>query len=192
MNAALRSGTPESQTHLTVRDLIERQAERYGDKVFLIDPDTDESTTYGDMLRLSKTVAEDLRKRGVGKGESVSYALSNGRDCAMTIMGILYGGFRATAINLVAGTQAISHVLEHSETPLIITEARHDQLLDEALAGTSAKPERLGVAELLSSIPSEQPEPVLSELAPVDDGFLIYTSGTTGRINKKTGKAWRG
>ena len=165
----------------TIRALIDEQADRYGDRSFILDPKTQEIATYRELRCAVRSVANILNSRGIEKGESVAYALSNGQDCAIVILGILYGGFRATAINLIAGAKTIGYVLEHSQTRLIITEARYNELLDQAQEGATSKTRQLDIADLHHDDEDVIPIQPFAPLIPDNDGLLMYTSGTTGQ-----------
>ena len=49
--------------------------------------------------------------------------LPNGRESISCLFGVLYGGFRATVINLVAGDDAIGYALEHCDARFAIVGA---------------------------------------------------------------------
>jgi long-subunit acyl-CoA synthetase (AMP-forming) len=60
--------------------------------------------------------------------------MSNGPDFGVRrILGIIYGGYVATAINLVAGNDTISYVLDHSKAQLVFAQPHTRALVDEAL-----------------------------------------------------------
>jgi sulfoacetate-CoA ligase len=180
MNIARQIPNDILLTDMTIRTLIDTQAKRYGDGIFLLDPETHETITYDEVRRAAKSVTNTLKSAGIKKGESVAYALSNGPNCALTILGILYGGFHATAINLIAGAKTIGYVFEHSQARLIITDPEHHELLDIALVYSSNQPPRLDSQDLL--VDNDKPTPTSASdlLTPNDDGLLMYTSGTTG------------
>ncbi|SMX43131.1 putative sulfoacetate--CoA ligase [Octadecabacter ascidiaceicola] len=50
---------------------------------------------------------------GIEKGESVAIIHPNGREGVVASYATLYGGYRATMINLAAGPNAIAFALEH-------------------------------------------------------------------------------
>jgi acyl-CoA synthetase (AMP-forming)/AMP-acid ligase II len=163
----------------SVRSLIDVRADTTPDNLFLIDPDSQASLTYRDLQSHAQSVAARIAVRGIAPGESVAYALVNGVDSALCVLGILYGGYRATAINLVAGHDTISYVLKHSETRLVLVQGQTAPLIEEALADHASPPDVVAVTEAFFS-----PADAGAELhAPTcgQDGLLMYTSGTTGR-----------
>ena len=52
--------------------------------------------------------------QGAELGESVAIVHPNGREGVIALFAALYGGFRATMINLAAGPDAIAFALDHS------------------------------------------------------------------------------
>lgn len=169
----------------TLRELIDWRAQTLGDQVFLIDPNNHREYTFQEVGSKAVAVAHYLAQQGCKSGESVAFAMSNGPDCAICLLGILYGGFRTTAINLVAGASTIGYVLEHSEARLVLSQEQHQSLLRDALSesGVDARPNIVDVNEQwwsaldldnASSVPLEPP-------TQDSDGLLMYTSGTTGR-----------
>lgn len=121
----------------SVRTLIDRQALASPDAIFIIDPAHQQQITFRQLQKAVRGVAAYLHEKGVPDGDSVAFAMHNGSHCALIILGIMYGGYRAVAINLVAGRDVIAYVLAHSLTRLVFTQSEHQALLDEALSSAS-------------------------------------------------------
>jgi len=165
----------------TVRNVIDTRAEQHGDRVFLINPANNRQITYGELQSTARAIATRVHKLGIKQGDSVAYALTNSHDCAVIILGLLYGGYRATAINLVAGPTTIGYVIEHSKSRLIISQKDHDTLLDQALDEVVNVPPRLHAGKIISMDNSRAGLPMPETPYTNSDGLLMYTSGTTGR-----------
>lgn len=183
----------------TVRSLIDERARVDSANPFLVDPSGRRDLSYGELREQAARVAARIASVGIRPGESVAFAMSNGPECAVCVLGILYGGFRATAINLVAGRETIAYVLAHSQTRLILTQPAHRALLDDALSdatfdehadeGSVASPMIIEMGDGLVEVGGKRRDviPALPANASVDglaagsDGLLMYTSGTTGR-----------
>ncbi len=187
MNAPLTEERPPGPAEanaliagLSVHSLINRRAAENGGDTFLIAPETGERLSYGELHSAVRAVAGMLNERGIAKGESVAFACSNGIGAVITILGIMYGGYRATAINLVAGVQTIAYVLENSETRLIVCTPDQRELVTEALETSAAgcavieMPDQGALAGSGAAAPEHAPEAG-------EDGLLMYTSGTTGQ-----------
>lgn len=178
----------------TLRSLIDSRAAESGDAPFLIDPERGGVLSYSRLRQQARAVSAAIARQGVKPGESVAYAMDNGPACAAGLLGILYGGYRATAINLVAGRQTIAFVLAHSQTRLIIGQSEHRDMLEDALSDTEYReqtgaggdaPDIVDVDSLLAgSASASDPMAAVADadsIGPASDGLLMYTSGTTGR-----------
>lgn len=121
------------KNHGSVRDLVEARAATDGKATYLLDVEYGKQLDFKGLRREVRAVAEFVASRGIAPGQSVAYAMHNGRCCAVTLLGLLYGGYRAVAVNLVAGRDIIGYVLSHSESRLILTQAEHEPLIAEAL-----------------------------------------------------------
>ena len=161
-------------TDTTIRDLLVSRAHTTPSLSFLLS--LDDSLTYAQVHERVVTVAASVSGMGISKGQSVGFAAANSVELAITILGLFYGGFRATAINLVAGAQTIGYVLEHSGCCLILQDDNGEAVLKD-VSQASALP-RLSINDVINS---NAEAAVLPALAPDDDGLLMYTSGTTGQ-----------
>ncbi len=163
----------------SIRDLIDSQARINATDTFLIDPVNGDVTTYAQAQKIIASIALYINSRGVRPQTSVAYAMHNGPDTALCVLGIIYGGFRATAINLVAGNDTIAYVLEHSECSLVFTNRESEDLVKQARANLSGiEIEILDIDALPEADPSHIAQ---HSLTAESDGLLMYTSGTTGR-----------
>lgn len=107
----------------------------------------------------------------VAKGESVAIIQPNGRDSLAAIYAALYGGFRATMINLAAGPAAISYALDHSGARFaFVHPSQTDTFAVAAPDGATAlSAEHLKIHAPLHDVDAD------------DHALLMYTSGTTGK-----------
>jgi acyl-CoA synthetase (AMP-forming)/AMP-acid ligase II len=163
---------------VSLRALIDQRAAETPDAVWLIDPRQADQITYADLHQRANAVAAAIAAHGIAPGSKVAYAMSNGPASACVVLGIIYGGYVATAINLVAGNDTISYVLDHSRAQLVFAQPHTRALIDEALQSASSQPGIIIADEALLTTASQ---PDLPDTAASDDGLLMYTSGTTGR-----------
>lgn len=168
MNGALEA--------LSVKALIDLRAAETPSWPFLLDPGTGRQIPYGEMQDAVRAFAGHMRKRGILPGESVAFALENGLSAARVILGSFYGGFVATAVNLVSGANTIAYVAEHSEARVVFVDAKTRPIVAEALAGLERGPALVDIDESWFTGITEPGE----DIAPSQDGLLMYTSGTTG------------
>lgn len=162
----------------SIYDVVNDRAANNPNGAFLIDPVSGDVKTSAQALKRIQTIAANIEAHGIQKGESVAFAFSNSIDSALTILGIMYGGYLAVAINLVAGDSVITYVLEHSETKLVIAdEAARAQI--ETLVNSCPKPAK--IMELKNIDASLESSSNLDKSSDELNGLLMYTSGTTGR-----------
>ncbi|MBD0865627.1 MAG: AMP-binding protein [Rhodobacteraceae bacterium] len=108
---------------------------------------------------------------GVQPGESVAIVHPNGRDGVVALYAALYGGFRATMINLAAGRNAIAYALDHSGARFALVHDGQRRLIADT------GPQRLTV---IAPGMLDQPA-ALPDFDASRHGLLMYTSGTTGQ-----------
>ena len=173
---------PTSDTRQkTVQALIDKQAKTRPAAIFLIDPDGGTQLTFKDLRTRARSAANALHRRGIRPGESVAFAMSNSLDAVSVLFGILYGGYRAVAVNLVSGMTTIGYVLEHSQSRLVITQDEHQPLLKEAMTDAGLLIDPINAEIILGEGDGEVLLSPTNTRRPSDDGLLMYTSGTTGR-----------
>ncbi|MEP1442697.1 MAG: AMP-binding protein, partial [Hyphomicrobiales bacterium] len=160
----------------TVRGLIDHWADEKPSATYLIDPKSGETTSFFELQQRCRALSLHLEGAGLTSGETVGYAFNNGVDAAVAILAIMYGGYTATAINLVSGKQTISHVLNHSAAKLVLCEEKTLPLLTQAAPEKDVTDfwllENLNLTDV-----AEAPSNIINAQ---DDALLMYTSGTTG------------
>lgn len=183
--------------HLSIRSVIDERAEQLADSAFIIDADNDITISYAQLQGGVRSIARLIQAQGVAQGDSVAYAMQNSSSCALLVLGIMYGGYRATAVNLVSGAQTIAYVLEHSDAKLIVTEPPQHELLEQALAlSKSVIPQididHVSISKLIDNSESgnsdkflkvyDQDSALISSTLDASSAcLLMYTSGTTGQ-----------
>ena len=171
---------PDSQqSHSpSIYDVINERAKNRPESLFLIDPIGGESISSEQALDRIQSIAASIADHGVRKGETVAFAFSNSVESVLTILGIMYGGYLAVAINLVAGDAVISYVLEHSETRLVIADQNARVQIESLAQSCAMPPEFLELKDITTNLENSD---ALRECGTEADGLLMYTSGTTGR-----------
>lgn len=164
----------------SVRDWIDRRAEESPYTVSHIFADEDgHSLTWAELRAGARDVGTRLAGLGVEKGESVALCLPNGSASVTALFGILYGGFRATPLNLAAGPAAMGYALAHSEARFAFVGP--DQAQDFAAARQDGGSKALAIPAALDVAWPSTSVGELPEIRTGDDALLMYTSGTTGR-----------
>jgi len=164
-----------------LRHQIELNARTHGGKPWLISPETGVSVSYAEALLRIKDIASRLTGLGFKPGDRIAVAAHNSISSCLAFMGITYGGFHATPLNLVAGAKVMAYVLNHSGAGLIFVgdDCRADIKEAASEAGTSPvmvplHPEE--GPEWAENTPLSEPE----QPEPGQPALLMYTSGTTG------------
>ncbi|MGB3179519.1 MAG: AMP-binding protein [Albidovulum sp.] len=153
----------------TVRDWLDARAD--ADGVAVVFPETSETLTWRTLRDEARNMARKMAALGIEKGQSVAIIHPNGRDGLVATYATLYGGFRATMINLAAGPDAIAYALDHSGARFAIVHPSQK----ETFASVAPK----SVVELTPSNLTATAE--LAVIGPDDHALLMYTSGTTGK-----------
>ncbi|RJE84542.1 AMP-binding protein [Paracoccus onubensis] len=165
----------------TVRDWLDFRAGNDPDGISHIFADDDTRMSWSELRDAARDIAVRLAGLGVAPGESVALMLPNGRNAVAGLFGALYGGFRATMINLVAGADAIGYALGHSGARIVLVAASQHELLEQALDGNGGPLVIVASDESGFSWPADAVPGELCLHDASDHALLMYTSGTTGR-----------
>lgn len=171
---------PNSPPQGSVRDWLDFRAEHSGDKVAYTFPRGDEPLSWSELRDGARDIAARLTGLGVAKGDSVAHMIPNSRDGVLCLFGALYGGFRVTMINLIAGAEAMGYALQHSAARYALVGPDQRVLFDEASAALPNEATPIAVSNGVEW-PSGADTAALHDLTGSDDALLMYTSGTTGR-----------
>jgi len=152
----------------TVRDWVDYRAQ--SDEIAFVFAEDNRTLNWSDLRDEAAKIARAITAQGIAKGESIAILQPNGREGVLAFYGAVYGGFRATMINLAAGRDAIAYALDHCEARIALV---HDSVSDMF---ESARPEKM---TRLSSFTENAVE--LHNVSSSDHALLMYTSGTTGR-----------
>ena len=113
----------------TIRHYIDTRARQQPDKVFMIAPEPGLSLTYSQLKEDSIEFGKLLLKKGLNKGDKISYMLSNGYQTTKIFLGAMYSGFVIAPLNLLAQPSQLQYVLAHSDTRLVFfTEDQRERL----------------------------------------------------------------
>ena len=167
----------------TIRYYIDMRARQQPDKVFLIAPEPGLSLTYSQLREDSIEFGTQLLKRGLSKGDKISFMLSNGYQTTKIFLGAMYSGFVIAPLNLVAQPSQLEYVLDHSDTKLVFVTKDQGEKLQKACRSLCRKIELIEIDNDGPWIFPKDGDLVALELPEVgeeDDALLLYTSGSTG------------
>ncbi|MFK7875636.1 MAG: AMP-binding protein [Paracoccaceae bacterium] len=151
----------------TVRDWLDHRADIGGTAIVF--PEKGTTLDWSDLRSRARHIAQHLTQIGVQKCESIAILHPNGQSGVESLYGALYGGFRATMINLAAGPDAIGFALKHSGARYAFVHPTQRDIFEK-----SAPNEIQAIDDIRKSIVT------LHDLTATDDALLMYTSGTTG------------
>lgn len=172
-------GTVSLSAH-TLRSLIDMRAETTPHATFLVDPIDGNNLTFAQLHSACRAFSSCLSEAGFQCGDSIAYALQNGPDAVRVILGSLYGGYLATAVNLIAGSRTIGHVLEHSEASAVVTHAATERTISPVLSQCNSAARLISLNEGWFGENAQNGQAALPSPEPESAGLLMYTSGTTG------------
>ncbi|GAB7547455.1 AMP-binding protein [Cupriavidus sp. 8B] len=166
----------------TIRDYVDFQAAKRPDSIYLIAPEPDLSMTFAGLRKSSRELARFLLGQGIRKGDKVAMLMHNGFQTCRLFIGVMYGGFCATPLNLLAHPSQLEYVLNHSDARIVFVAPDQLERLSVALANVTRD-----IQIVLCDVDAQEFIPVSDgsvELPPVgeeDDALMMYTSGTTGK-----------
>jgi acyl-CoA synthetase (AMP-forming)/AMP-acid ligase II len=173
---------------MNVRDLLEKQAAKYSNNVFLYFED--QRITYYDFNLTVNRVANTFKKMGVHKGEMVALMLPNSPEFLYTWMGLNKIGAVEVPINTAFTEAEVRYILQHSEASGIVVHQEYYPILDRIRREEVPKLRNIifyGDSPLpLGTIPfpallDEKTDLEEIDIAEDDPAVCIYTSGTTDR-----------
>ncbi|MFX0082062.1 MAG: class I adenylate-forming enzyme family protein [Candidatus Hodarchaeota archaeon] len=172
---------------MNLRELVEKQAEKYKDRIFLYWKDI--TVSYQELNELTNKVANMLYELGIRKGEKVSVYLPNMPEYVYLYLGIPKLGAVTGPVNALFKTREVKFVVGHSEAKAIITVPQFMDIVSEIkgdlpnlkyviVVGEPVE-NTLNFWELMDKTSAEEP-PKVEIKEKSDVAAILYTSGTTG------------
>ena len=183
---------PANYAPLTPLSFLDRAATVYpgkpavihGDKVF----------TYADFYARCRRLASALRRRGIGRGDTVAVMAPNVPALLEAHYGVPMAGAVLNALNYRLDARTIAFILEHGGAKLLITDREFSETVDQALGMLERKITVIDIDDPLHAggrlLGEKDYEAFLDEgdpdwawRGPADEWqaiCLLYTSGTTG------------
>lgn len=167
--------------HRTLRSMLQRQADRYGDRPFVTCGDV--KWTFAETAEIARDWGARLAAVGVGVGDRVLIHCSNRAEFLQAYLGATWIGAIATPVNTAFRGAQLAHVLANARPKLLIVEAQFRSAYDD-LGPDAPLPSLLWP---ITPDGIETGEPALlpplrdtSAVRPGDIAAILYTSGTTG------------
>jgi acyl-CoA synthetase (AMP-forming)/AMP-acid ligase II len=157
-------------------------AQSHPDKPAIIMAASGEIVSYAELDRRSNQVAQLLRSRGIGIGDTVALCMENHPWFFCLTWGFQRAGVHYVGISSRLTAPEIAYILEDSGAKLLFGSAYLAPVLD-AVAGLAPAvpqlrfdtPGEMSVAAALAAMPAT---PIADQRAGTD---MLYSSGTTGR-----------
>ncbi|MCS6877494.1 MAG: acyl-CoA synthetase [Geminicoccaceae bacterium] len=153
----------------------------------------DERFTWGQVLDRCRRFAAALRRRGIGRGDTVAVLCPNIPPMLEAHYGIPMAGAVLNALNTRLDPGTIAFILEHGEAKLFLVDGELAPLARAALSRMARPPEVVDIVdpyhpgERAGAIDYEaflaEGDPAFEPVLPLDEWdaiSLCYTSGTTG------------
>jgi len=172
---------------MNLRELVQNQANKFEDKIFIYWEDT--TISYSQLNDLTNKVANLLYNLGIRKGDRVSVYLPNMPEYVYLYLGIPKIGAVTGPVNALFKAREVKFVVNHSEAKIIVTIPKFMELINEIkhelplverviVIGEPVK-DTLNFWELMDNTPSDAP-PEIDIDEKNDSAAILYTSGTTG------------
>ena len=168
--------------------LLERSAEKYGDKKILHFHDANVSLTYRQMNHAVNQYAHVLQNAGISKGDHLAVMLPNCPEFFLVWFALAKIGAVIVPLNIRYRAEEMVYVLNDSDAIGLVIESEYAPIYREAkpeadnieilfTIGSGAEDIGPGLPELAKTAPADL---VRSEVSNENMMSIQYTSGTTG------------
>jgi amino acid adenylation domain-containing protein len=131
------------------------------------------SISYGELDRATRTLAQALLRRGIGRGKLVGICVPRSLEMLIAVVGVLRSGAAYVPLDPTFPAERLRYMAEHSGLQhVLVTDA---ELLPQEVASNRLL---LDVTELLKE-PEEQT--ALPTVSGENLAYVLYTSGSTGK-----------
>jgi len=156
----------------TVDKLLAAAAAQAGERDAYVGADG--RMTFAEWHLRSDGVADELRRRGVGRGDVVALVMPNSSDFAVVFAAVVKLGAVTTALNTRLGPRELEAIAQTCSPQLVVRDADVGAPL---LAGESLSMLR---SELEGIYARTVVDPPRGQCYPADPVVIMWTSGTTG------------
>jgi len=170
---------------MNLGQMFEDSCRQYGDNIsFIYDG---KSLTYNDLERAVNAIGNELRSRGIQKGDKVAIMLSNCPEFVISYFAIQKIGAVAVTLNILSTPYELRYLLGNSDTKCLITETllakRYDEIRgDVPLCRHIITSSGLETDSPFSDIVKNGPYILeMCTLSNNDPAVIIYTAGLTGK-----------
>jgi 3-(methylthio)propionyl---CoA ligase len=166
---------------------LRRAAAVYPDKIAVIEPAPAKAGgarhfTYAEFYRRCRRLADALKSRGIGMGDTVAVLAPNVPALLEAHYGVPMAGAVLNALNYRLDAKSLAFILEHGEARLLLADREFIGLAAEALKALGRDLPLIEIEEGYEALLAEG-DPAAQWQTPRDEWAAIalnYTSGTTG------------
>jgi acyl-coenzyme A synthetase/AMP-(fatty) acid ligase len=169
----------------TITDVVERSEHR----LFLVDANTGDETTYGEFHRLACALAAELQRRGLQKGDRVGVIIPNCCELAVVYFACIYLGVVIVPIHPALCTAEIRFILQSCKPSLVIATAQACEMVNRLHANVlvlATASERVNGCAASDKIRIDA-LPLSSSFVPLQTAnaedliVIMHTSGTSAK-----------
>jgi O-succinylbenzoate-CoA ligase len=171
---------------MLIYEMLQASAERLPDKPALICDD--ETLTYRELRQQVLSLAFNIQKMGVRKGDRVALLFPNCNEMAVTYFACARLGAVVVPLNNRLTGKDLTYILNDSGARLAVVGYQFYEIFQAIREGLPALkaviyagPERQPGAVYFGDLLGAAEPPAAAELSPDDAAVIMYTSGTTGR-----------
>ena len=166
----------------TVKDYIQFNKQKNPEKSFIICPQTKIEITNNALLTSVKKILYLLRSKKQKKGSVICTLIENSLSSVQLMLGIMSAGLIHTPLNLIAGEDQLSYIVDHSDTNIIFASEGQYQLAKKILLNCNREIEIIKINKdtYVENLDNNF-EKEVGNIEENDPALLMYTSGTTGK-----------
>ena len=162
----------ESRAYQRIEDPLLEQSNRSPRKQAVVEGDR--SCSYAELAARAQGLAARLRGKGLEAGDRVAIFLDKTTSSVVALYGTWLAGGVAVPVNEGLRTRQVEHIVRHSGSGLLISDARKLARVDQsAVAGA-------GVLEVDGDVDDRGWKP-LAHPGGREPAAILYTSGSTGQ-----------
>ena len=167
----------------TVRDYVKFNELQKPKNYFVICPHTNIKVSNKDFRKnLDKINYYLTVQKKQKKGSIICTLIENSLSSIHLMLGIMYSGMIQVPLNIVAGEEQLSYVVNHSDAKIIFVSLNYLELAQKITSKASRDIEIIKINKdtFVDQLETSQKE-IKVDIDQQDPALLIYTSGTTGK-----------
>ena len=167
----------------TLRSYVEFNAKENPKLNFVSCPHTNITiSNEGLKINLDKINFYLVKEKKQKKNSIICTLIENSLSSIQLMMGIMYSGMIQVPLNLVAGEEQLSYIVEHSDSKIIFSSSKNIDLAKKIIQKVSNKVVLIEIDKDNFIDQIDNSIEILDDVTEYkDNALLMYTSGTTGK-----------